>query len=172
MAAILKIYFSLLVLNPKANWLQWGGRVVRRCCVSYITGASNWYWLTVVGKGRGGMFLFLLFLHFHSSSSFFPVPLSSPLRSLLSLFSLSLGDNTKWPSRVDMSLNPNTINQLTPNSVGSIEVTYRSKVAKIVPIGNPWWPPWWPSWKSIFCFFSWTERPVDSKLGRKHRGDL
>ena len=24
-----------------------GGRVVRRCCVSYITGASNWYWLTV-----------------------------------------------------------------------------------------------------------------------------
>ena len=27
-----------------------GGRVVRRCCVSYITGASNWYWLTV-GQG-------------------------------------------------------------------------------------------------------------------------
>ena len=25
----------------------WGGRVVRRCCVSYITGASNRYWLTV-----------------------------------------------------------------------------------------------------------------------------
>ena len=78
--------------------------------------------ILVVGKGRGGMFLFLLFLHFHSCSSFFPVPLSSlslflpcpslssPLLSLLSLFSLSLGDDTKWPSRVDVSLNPNTIN--------------------------------------------------------------
>ena len=40
-----------------------------------------------------------------------PCPsLSSLLLSLLSLFSLSLGDNTKWPTRVDMSLNPNTIN--------------------------------------------------------------
>ena len=46
-------------------------------------------------KGRGGMFLFLLFLHFHSCSSFFPVSFSSPLLSLLSLFSLSLGDDTK-----------------------------------------------------------------------------
>ena len=49
---------------------------------------------------------------------FFSVPLfllcpslSSPLLSLLSFFSLSLGDDTKWPTRVDMSLNPNTINQ-------------------------------------------------------------
>ena len=69
--------------------------------------------ILVVGKGRGGMFLFLLFLHFHSCSSFFPVPLFhlTPLLSLLSLFSLSLGDDTKWPSRVDVSLNPNTINQ-------------------------------------------------------------
>ena len=32
--------------------------------------------------------------------------LSSPL---LPLFSLSLGDDTKWPTRVDVSLNPNTI---------------------------------------------------------------
>ena len=55
------------------------------------------------------MFLFLLFLHFHSCSSFFPVPLFHLLYSLLSLFSLSLGDDTKWPSRVDVSLNPNTI---------------------------------------------------------------
>ena len=30
--------------------LAGGGRVVRRCCVSYITGVSNWYWLTV-GQG-------------------------------------------------------------------------------------------------------------------------
>ena len=34
---------------------------------------------------------------------------ASPLLSLHSLFSLSLGDDTKWPTRVDVSLNPNTI---------------------------------------------------------------
>ena len=67
--------------------------------------------ILVVGKGRGGIFLFLLFLHFHSCSTFFPVPLFHLLYSLLSLFSLSLGDDTKWLSRVDVSLNPNTINQ-------------------------------------------------------------
>ena len=67
--------------------------------------------ILVVGKGIRGMFLFLLFLHFHSCSSFFPIPLFHLLYSLLSLFSLSLGDDTKWPSRVDVSLNPNTINQ-------------------------------------------------------------
>ena len=61
--------------------------------------------ILVAGKGRGGMFLFLLFLHFHSCSSFFPVPLC---HLLYYLFSLSLGDDTKWPSRVDVSLNPNT----------------------------------------------------------------
>ena len=47
--------------------------------------------ILVAGKGRGGIFLFLLFLHFHSCS-FLPCP---SLSSLLSLFSLSLGDNTK-----------------------------------------------------------------------------
>ena len=70
--------------------------------------------ILVVGKGRGGMFLFLLFLHFHSCSSFFPVPLFHLLYSLLPLFSLSLGDDTKWPSRVDVSLNPNTITITIP----------------------------------------------------------
>ena len=48
------------------------------------------------------MFLFLLFLYFHSCSSFSPVP----LLSLLSLFSLSLGDDSKCPTRVDVSLYP------------------------------------------------------------------
>ena len=60
---------------------------------------------------EGECFLLLLFLHFHSFSSFSPVPLSSPLLSLLSLFSVSLGDNTKLPTLVDVSLNPNTIKQ-------------------------------------------------------------
>ena len=43
--------------------------------------------------------------------------------------------------------------------VGSIGVTWRSNIAKIIPIGIPRWPPWPPSWKSIFSFFSWAERP-------------
>ena len=76
--------------------------------------------ILVAGKGRGGMFLFLLFLHFHSCSSFFPSLFFSSLQlSLLSLFSLSLGDDTKWPTRVDVSLNPNTINQFLMHSITS-----------------------------------------------------
>ena len=60
------------------------------------------------GKGRGGMFLFLLLFHFHSFSPF-PCPsLLFPLHFLLSLFFLSLGEDTKWHTRVDTSLNPNT----------------------------------------------------------------
>ena len=73
-------------------------------------------------KVEGECFYFFCFF------PFIPVPLSSlsisfissaisflsfsaPLLSLLSLFSLSLGDDTKWPTRVDVSLNPNTISQ-------------------------------------------------------------
>ena len=60
---------------------------------------------------------------------------------------------------------PDKLTRYLEESVG---VTYRSKIAKIVQIGNPRCPPWPPSWKSIFRFFSWTERPIDSKLARKH----
>ena len=42
--------------------------------------------------------------------------------------------------------------QLTRNFVGSIMLTGTSKMAKIVPIGNPGWLPWGPSWKSFFFF--------------------
>ena len=70
----------------------------------------------VAGKGRGGLFLFLLFLPFHSCSSFFPVPHFHLFYYLFYLFSPFLwettqNDDTKWPTRVDVSLNPNTINQ-------------------------------------------------------------
>ena len=34
---------------------------------------------------------------------------------------------------------------LTPFLLGSIRVTCRLKIVKIVPIGNPRWPPWQPS---------------------------
>ena len=84
--------------------------------------------ILVVGKGRGGKFLFLLFLHFHSFS-FLPCPsLSSPL---LSLFSISLGDNTKWLTRIGLSLNPNTIKillyfsqKVVKRGLGIIHSTY------------------------------------------------
>ena len=62
--------------------------------------------------------------------------------------------------------------QCTRNFVGSIGMICRSKIAKIVPIGNPRWPPWGTSRKSTFRFSSWIKRPIDSKLGRKHQGDL
>ena len=165
MATILKIYFELL-LNRKSSLLETivvtcrskiakrGGWVRQRCHISCVTRASNWDWLTV-GQGllslqqvrlEGECFLFL---HCHSFS-FLPCPsLSSPRLSLLSFFSLSLGDDTKWPTRVDVSLNPNTI-----------------KIAKIVQIGNPRWPPLPPSSKSVLTFFFWT------KIDRKYRGDL
>ena len=58
-----------------------------------------------------------------------------------------------------------TLSQLTLNLVGSVRVTCRSKIAKIVLMGNPKWLPWWPSCKSIFLFFSQTKRPTDLKLG-------
>ena len=62
------------------------------------------------GKGKGGcfyFFCFFTFIHFPS----FPCPSpSSFLLSLLSLFSLSQVDDTKWPIRVDVSLNTQQIN--------------------------------------------------------------
>ena len=62
--------------------------------------------ILAAGKGRGGLFLFLasslLFIFLFLPCSL----LSHLLYSLLSLFSLSLGDDTKWPTRVD----PKTIN--------------------------------------------------------------
>ena len=57
--------------------------------------------ILVAGKGRGGMFLFFCFF------TFIPVPFSYLSLSFISstissLFSLSLGDDTKWPTRVDI----------------------------------------------------------------------
>ena len=97
--------------------LIFGGSWVRqRCRVSRVQGASSWYWLTV-GQGLLSLqqvrvegecfyfFCFLTFIHFPLS----PLSLSFISLTISSLFSLSLGDDTKWPKRVDMSLNPNTI---------------------------------------------------------------
>ena len=96
--------------------VQWGGWVMQRCHVSCITGASYWYWLTVGQillflqqvRVKGECFYFFCFF----TSIHFPLSLLSLSSPLLSLFSFSLGDNTKWPTRVDVSLNPNTNNQM------------------------------------------------------------
>ena len=86
----------------------------RRCRVSYVhlILADSWASpvILVAGKDRGVMFLFLLFLNFHSCSSFVPVHLFHLLYYFVYLLSLSLGDDAKWPTRVDMSLKPNTTN--------------------------------------------------------------
>ena len=87
----------------------------QRCCVCQVIGGPTGTGLQLgkatflaAGKGRREMFLLLLF----NSFSFLPWPsLSSPLLSLLSFFSLSVGDDTKRPTRVDVSLNPNSVNQ-------------------------------------------------------------
>ena len=102
----------------------WSGGAKVSCILCHrgvqLVLAYSWAWpaILVAGKGREVIFSFLLFLHFHSCSSFFPVPLFHLFCYLLSLFSLSLGDDTKWPIRVDVLLNPNTINQLmTPCTI-------------------------------------------------------
>ena len=92
------------------TYFLWGGWV---SCVLHHRGvqlvlAYSWARPAVLaaGMGRGGMFLVLLFLYFHSNFSSPthhpspPPPLHTPPHPflscpLLSLFSLSLGDNTK-----------------------------------------------------------------------------
>ena len=54
-------------------------------------------------------FCFFTFIHF----PFSPVPLFHLPYYLLSLLSLSLGDDTKWLTRVDVSLNPNSTKSIT-----------------------------------------------------------
>ena len=107
----------LLVCLQTVSFLSGEGRVWQRCRVSCVTRASNWYWLTV---GQGLLSLQQVWVEgeclISSTLSFIFLflscpSLSSPQLSRLSLFSLSLGDDTKWPTRVDVSLNPNTISQ-------------------------------------------------------------
>ena len=62
--------------------------------------------------------------------------------------------------------------QLTRNLVEGIVMNCRSKLAKIVQIGNPKWPPWRPSWKYILTFSFWTQRLIDLTLDWKYQGDL
>ena len=96
------------------SMLGWSGVVKLSCILRHrdvqLILAYSWarFGILVAGEGRGGnvfissvSLLSLLFL-------FLPCP---SLLSLLSLFFLSLRDDTKWSTRADVSLNPNTINQ-------------------------------------------------------------
>ena len=118
---------DIVCFLKRVPFLKGGGWVRQRCCVFCITRgvqlilAYSWARPAVlaVGKGREGKFYFFFFFTFipvpHSSLTLFfsslsflflflPCPsLSSPLLSLLSLFSLSLGNDTKWPTSVDVS---------------------------------------------------------------------
>ena len=96
------------------DWLG-GDWVKQGCRVSYITGPSKWDWLTA-----GQILLFLqqvmvegecFYISFVSSLAFIFLFLSWPSLSwpLYYLFCFSssfiLGDDTKWPTRIDLSLN-------------------------------------------------------------------
>ena len=103
-----------------------GGWVRRRCPVAFVTGASNWYWLTVgqvllslqqVGV-EGECYLFF------SLTFFLPYP-SHLLYYLFSLFSPFLWETTQNdPIRVDMSFNPNAIKRLSKLWVLRSEATW------------------------------------------------
>ena len=106
--------------------------------VSYVIGAPNWYWLTV---GQGLLSLLQVMVERECSNffcfvAFFPFPLSPiPVFHLLYylfyLFSPFLwGDDTKWPTRVDVSLNRNTIKNT------DISLGWGKEVLRF------WWP--WP----------------------------
>ena len=131
--SVLLRYLCNSTLHPSG-----GGWVGRRCPVSYLKWGVQlilaYSWARSADKGRGGMFLFLLFLQFHSYSSFFP--LFHLLYCLFYLFSLSLGDDTKWPTRGDVSLNPNTINQhytlpYAPNSPFSFHIFPENRIKRL-----------------------------------------
>ena len=92
----------MITHRPSSSSWRWSGGAKVLCILHHrgvqLILAYSWARpaVLVVGKGRGGMF----FISSVSSLSFLflflPCPsLSSPLLSLLSLFSLSLGDDTK-----------------------------------------------------------------------------
>ena len=69
----------------------------------YFCHRGTWYWLLSLQQVRvegEGCYFFCSFTFFHFPFSFLS----------LSLFSHFQGDNTKWPTRVHVSLNSNTIN--------------------------------------------------------------
>ena len=126
----------------------WGGWVRRKCPVAFVTGAPNWYWLTV---GQGLLSLQQVRVegeccYFFCSFTFFHLPLSSlSLSFILSTISSIRflpfsGNNTKWPTRVDMSLNPNTINVNVVHMYLRMFITLQADSIIILGAPNRNWP--------------------------------
>ena len=59
---------------------------------------------------------------------------------------------------------PEPKSHLTWNFVRIIEVSCRSKIVKIVPIGNTRWLSQLPSWKAFLNYFSWIEGQFSRNL--------
>ena len=101
---ILKLFFITgFLLQYVGNWYRTSGPLVNFTIFNTSNknkaGDINSPWNLLVSTVSSLSFQFL----------FLPCPsFSSLLLSLLSLFTLSLGDITKWPTRVDLSLYPNT----------------------------------------------------------------
>ena len=102
--------------------------------------------ILAAGKAREKIFLFLLFLYCYSFSL---LPLSlSFFSSTISSISLSLEDNTKWPTRVDVSLDPSSIKSKEKESImgvrgrwkkPSFEITVWHHSASLeMPYSDPW----------------------------------
>ena len=104
--------------------------------------------ILVASKDRGGMFVFLLFFNFIPTPLSYCPSLSSPLLSLLSHFSLSLDDDTKWPTRVDVSLNTTqSIGQFLAKECSNIliyllkDYAWPGKVS-LCKLNGSSWPLW------------------------------
>ena len=101
--------FSIYVADSSHLFLQFSNiRIFQYTCVFLFW----WHYSGAIVRSSDSSSFFCFFTLV--LVLFLPCPsLPSPLLSLLSLFSLSLGDDTKWPTRVDVLLNPNTTNQIT-----------------------------------------------------------
>ena len=122
----------------------WLGEAKALCILRH--GVSNWYWLRV-GQGllclqqvrvkRGNVYISSVsLLSFFFLFRLCPT-LSSPLLSLLSLFFLSLGDDTKWPTRVDLSCRKTptqSINQITSKQQWSRSVCAYTESEKVFDV--------------------------------------
>ena len=92
-------------LSKKMGMVGWCKSVVYLASLGHPTDIGCY---PSAGKSRGGMFYFFCLFTFIP----FPLsPLSLSLNSstISSVSLLPLGDDTKYPTRVDMSLNPNII---------------------------------------------------------------